>query len=132
MVKIFSILLSGLIFFQGFSMNFQDFSKFKIMVEHLDFHQENFNESVMDFVSIHYGSNKILHSNEHEHNDEHENLPFKKDSKTSENIPIVYVINNSSIKINNNNLSELSVNFFYKEMHSTFEKPNVFQPPRHS
>jgi len=132
MMKIFSILLSTLIFFQSFNVSFKDFSKLKVMIEHLDYHQENFEESIDDFVAIHYGTAKILHSDTHEHNDEHENLPFKKESKTSQNIPIDFIINNSSIEIINNNLSELSVNFFYKEMHSTYEKPNVFQPPKQS
>ena len=130
MAKLFSILLSSLILIQSFHVSFKDFSRLKIMIEHFDYHQENFDESVMDFVSIHYGSDKILHSEDHEHHDEHENLPFKKDTQTNLNSSLVFVINNTSIELNNNSSIELSHNFFYREMHSLFEKPLVFQPPR--
>ncbi len=132
MARIIPILLSSLIFFQSFNVSVNDITKLKTMIEHLDYHQEHFDESVGDFVAIHYGSEHILHSDDHEHNDEHENLPFKNDPHSSQNIPIVFIINSSTIEINNNDLLELTVNFFYKEMHSTFEKPNIFQPPKHS
>ena len=132
MANIFSILLSGLIFFQSFNVGVTNYTKLITMIQHLDYHQENFDDNLADFVSIHYGSEQILHSEDHEHKNEHENLPFKKESKTSQNAPIDFIINNSSIIINNNSFSEISINFLYREMHSTYKKPNVFQPPKHS
>lgn len=127
MHKLVAITYSFLILIQSFNFSFEDFSKLSVLLEHAQFHQENYGDSFLDFISEHYGESKFAHGNNHE---EHEDLPFKQHHQTCSH-------NNASftLPILNFNLEylpfiEIPCNFFYKESKSLFEKPSVFQPPK--
>lgn len=128
--KLFSILLSGLIFVQSFNVSLIDLSKLQVMIDHLDYHQDNFDESFGDFVAIHYGADKILHSDDHEHHNEHEELPFKNDHHTTQNISTYFIFSNMNISFGIDFKIEVPFNFHYKESLSQYEKPSILQPPR--
>ena len=65
-------LLCTLMLFQVFQLDLSQFAKVKNLVEHYQFHQEEFGDNFWSFVDLHYGK----HQNEHEdkHSD-HEHLP---------------------------------------------------------
>lgn len=129
MAKLFSILFSTLILLQSFNVNPEDFSKISVLMEHASFHQENYGDSFLDFISEHYGSANIEHGAEHE---EHDELPFKHEHQTCHHSTTTFTLIGIDFEIKNQIHVEASTNFFYKESHSFFEKPSVFQPPRYS
>ena len=92
-------------------------------MEHASFHQEQYGDSFFEFISEHYGEEFKNHSNEHE---EHEDLPFKHDHQT----PSIFMLNSLSFQLKKAINVVVHKNFFYKEPHSLFEKPSVFQPPK--
>ena len=130
MAKFFSILLSGLIFVQSFNISLMDLSKLQTMIDHLDYHQDNFDESFGDFIAIHYSSDQILHDDDHEHHNEHEELPFKNDLQTTQNSFNYFIFNKMSIDFDVCLEIEVPLNFHYKESYSQYEKPPILQPPR--
>ena len=131
MPKLLSILLSSLIFIQSFNISLYDLSNFGIMIEHMDFHKENYGDTISDFVSVHYGNTKILHSDDHEHHDDHDKLPFRSDPQTSQNVSSVFIVNNTNFNFKHDFFIEIPFNFFYKESQSQFEKASIFQPPQY-
>jgi len=122
--------MSGLIFIQSFNISLTDFSKLQIMIDHLDYHQDNFDESFGDFVAIHYGSDKILHDDDHEHDNEHEKLPFKNDNHITQHISTDFIFTNTNINFDIYSGIEIPFNFHYKESLSQYEKSRILQPPR--
>ncbi|WP_412986954.1 hypothetical protein [Pontimicrobium sp. IMCC45349] len=112
---------------QSLNISLEDFSKISILIEHADFHQEKYGDTFLDFISEHYGSANFDHGTEHE---EHEELPFKHDHQTCHHNSPTFTITTLTFEIKQQKLIESSSNFFYKEPHSLFEKPSVFQPPK--
>ena len=44
------------------------------LISHYEHHKIEHNNSFLEFIDLHYGSQKEAHSDEH---DEHQNLPFQ-------------------------------------------------------
>ncbi|TYQ00075.1 hypothetical protein C7447_101683 [Tenacibaculum adriaticum] len=127
MSKLFAISYSLLILVQSFNINLEDVSKFKVLLEHAEFHQKTYGDSFFEFIAEHYGSEKYTHGSDHK---EHENLPFKGDHQMCSHIHIPFTINSTNYNIEHPSFVEIPFNFFYKESHSIFEKHAVFQPPK--
>lgn len=128
MMKFFSIILSSLILVQSLNISIEDFSKLNVLLEHAKYHQENYGDSFLEFLSEHYGEKISEISNKHK---EHKDLPFKHDSNTCNNLNWTIVLNSSFIEIKNTTVLESSTsNFLYKESTSVFEKQSIFQPPK--
>ena len=129
MMKIIAILLSNLILIQSLSINLESFSKLNVLLEHAQFHQEKYGDSLFEFLYEHYGDKDILTANNH---DEHEDLPFKESSQTFNHHISVFDFNIALFELKSNVVLNLKPNYFYKDSYSFFEKPTVFQPPKHS
>ncbi len=127
MTKLFSIIFANLILFQSFNIGFDDFSKLNTLLEHASFHQENYGDSFLEFISEHYGEEFKNHSNVHK---EHEDLPFKHDQQSCQHIPTIFMLNSTAIELNEYVFVDALKTFSYKESYSIYEKPSVFQPPR--
>ncbi len=127
MSKVFAILFSALILVQSFNISFEDFSKFNVLLEHAQFHQEKYGDSFFEFLVEHYGEDMLQHENNHQ---EHEELPFKHQQDCTH---ITFDFTASQMfDFDNNQPSFIQIpfNFFYKESSSLFEKSSVFQPPK--
>ena len=115
MSKVVAFTYSFLILIQSFNIGLEDLSKFSVLLEHANYHKEMYGDSFFEFLAEHYGDKEDTHANDHE---EHKDLPFK-------NASIVFEFRQQhSIKV--------PFNFFYTESHTNFEKPSVFQPPKHA
>lgn len=55
MMKFFSIILSSLILVQSLNISLEDISKLNVLLEHAKYHQENYGDSFVEFLSEHYG-----------------------------------------------------------------------------
>lgn len=129
MIKTIAILLSNLILIQSLNINLESFAKLNVLLEHAQFHQENYGDSFFEFLYEHYGDKDLLKANNH---DEHEDLPFKESSQSFNHHISVFDFKIDVFELKNNIVLNLKPNFFYKDSYSFFEKPTVFQPPKHS
>jgi hypothetical protein len=73
MVKILSILFANLILFQSFNLGHDDIMKIDDLLEHATYHQEQYGDTFLEFLSEHYAENSINHEDDHQ---DHDNLPF--------------------------------------------------------
>ena len=128
MNKLVVIFYSFLILIQSFNVNIEDLSKFSALLEHANYHQETYGDNFFEFLSEHYGEEMASHENEH---DEHQDLPFKDKHHMFTHINTVFTLfPKTTHSIYYNIFKESSLNYFYKEPFSLFEKPCVFQPPK--
>lgn len=129
MTKIVAILFSGLILFQSFNINIEDFSKIKVLLEHAEYHQETYGDSFLEFLVEHYSDDDSLMGTEHE---EHDSLPFKDGQHNNQHLnpPFNFVASNFNLEYTP--FVAIPFNFFYKDSISSFEKPSVFQPPKYA
>ncbi len=126
MLKLTSILLAHLILFQSLNVTLESFSKLTVMLEHAKFHQEKYGDTFFEFLSEHYGGNEFKVTKHKEHKD----LPFKQDSQNHNHLPSVFTLNTPVFELKTNIAIQAQQNYCYKESHSLFEKPSVFQPPK--
>ena len=96
------------------------------MLEHAQFHQEKYGDSIVDFLVEHYGDSEYKTPKHKEHKD----LPFKQDSLNHNHLPSVFTLNTPVFELKKNIAVRVQQNYFYKESYSLFEKPSVFQPPK--
>lgn len=127
MSKLAAISYSLLLLIQSFNINFEDISKFKILLDHANYHEEVYGDSFVDFISKHYGDAEYKHG--HNQN-EHENLPFKDCKHLLTHINSSFTFHKSNYDFQLTSFVEIRINFFYKESSSLFEKHSVFQPPK--
>ncbi|RSK41770.1 hypothetical protein [Mangrovimonas spongiae] len=129
MSKVVALTYSLLILLQSFNINLEDINKINALMEHAQFHKEMYGDSFVQFLAEHYGDAKENHESHHR---EHEDLPFKDCHHLCTHINATFISPNTSFKISNEEFIEIPCNFFYKESFTSFEKPTVFQPPKHA
>lgn len=129
MNKILALTYSFLILIQSFNINLDDISKINALIDHAQFHKEMYGDSFFDFLAEHYGEARDDHESDHK---EHKDLPFKDNHHMCTHINLSFISPNISFKISNEDFIEIPFNFFYKESFTSFEKPSVFQPPKHA
>jgi len=129
MTKFITILLSNLILLQSLNIDVASFSKLNVLLEHAQFHQEKYGDSFFEFLSEHYGNQNLLAKKEHK---EHKDLPFKQNTHNCTHHITDFSFNTTFFEIKNNVFLESKPNYSYKESLSFFEKPSIFQPPKHA
>lgn len=127
MSKPIAILYASLILFQSLNLSFEDVSKFRVLLDHASYHQETYGDSFSDFLSEHYGEASLGYGIDHS---EHEDLPFKHDSKTCCHVNTSFILQTFDFLSSYTSFVEIPFNFFYKESTSSFLKLPLFQPPR--
>jgi hypothetical protein len=130
MQKLTSIIFSFLILIQSFNIKLEDFSSLQALMQHAEYHQQMYGDTFIEFLIDHYGENKLAHQNEH---NEHQSLPFHDNHQMCSHLNVTF-INNSFYTFTFNVIDDYntSYNFLYKDTFSKFEKPSVFQPPKHT
>ncbi|MCK5678317.1 MAG: hypothetical protein KAH72_07580 [Flavobacteriaceae bacterium] len=127
--KLLSIFISSFILVQSFNIHLNDIFKFDELVEHVKFHEDKYGDDIFIFLSKHYGELKEKHSKNHQKEDH--KLPF--DHNCSFDSLTVYVLHKLKFTIDESkDIIYQTSNFFYQELHSSFEKPDIFQPPKHT
>ncbi|GAB5474839.1 MAG: hypothetical protein Mars2KO_29380 [Maribacter sp.] len=130
MLKITSIAISMLILIQSLNVHFDDLVELDELIEHAQFHAEEYGDNFFVFISKHYGELKAEHSKKHqEEKEEHERLPFQHQCQTL--TLYAHVLN----QIPDNNLGmDFSVdpnpNFFYQASYRSLVQEGLLQPPR--
>tara|TARA_R110002124_G_scaffold87407_1_gene224972 strand:+ start:462 stop:818 length:357 start_codon:yes stop_codon:yes gene_type:complete len=117
---------------QSFGISFNDLSQIDEFIEHAQFHNEQYGDSVFVFMSKHYGELKADHNKEHqEEKENHEQLPFQ--NQTNVSLISAFTLNSNNETFKTPEPFELkSYNFYYLEPTSSVYSSGPFQPPRQS
>ena len=130
MSKFLAITYGFLILFQSFNISFEDLENLDSLFEHAQYHKENFGDNFFQFLEEHYGESSIDHH--HKDSNQHEKLPFKHDHQSCQHLNSAFTLISNTFQLEKEEFLEIPFNFFYKESHSLFEKPSIFQPPKNS
>ena len=130
MSKLFSITLSIIILLQSIGITIHDIAQIDDFIEHANYHNEQYGDNVLVFISKHYGDLKATHEREHhEEKQEHEQLPFHHQSHVC--FISAFILNNQIEVIDVVEFSDYkSHDFIYQEPSSSLIKETPFQPPR--
>lgn len=130
MFKITSIAISLLILVQSFNVHFDDIIELDELIEHAQFHSDEYGDDFLVFISKHYGELKAEHNQKHqEEQEEHEQLPFQHQCQTA--LLSAFLLNQTGdypleIKLVVNRDS----NYFYQASYHSLSQEGLFQPPR--
>ena len=100
------------------------------LFEHAQYHAEKYGDNFLVFISKHYGELQVEHSQDHrEEQKEHEELPFI--NNCCAHVFTAYVILKIQLPLlRTNPVVDFTSNFYYLDNYSSFEKFDIFQPPR--
>ena len=130
MLRITSITTALLILFQSFNVHFDDLVELDELIEHAQFHAEEYGDNFFVFISKHYGELKAEHNKQHqEEKEQHEQLPFQ--HQTPSVSLYAFVLNTPLETVG---LPEVgiygSTNYFYQASYHSLAQEGLFQPPR--
>lgn len=129
MTKFLSIFISFLMLFQSLNINWDEYARIDELIEHAFYHAEEYGDDIFVFVSKHYGELKQDHNrNNDEEKRDHEQLPFN--HQCSANYVSVFILDAALVPVLRIDELNSRSNFLYQEINSSFEKSNVFQPPK--
>ena len=132
MYKLFSILLSALVLIQSFNIEADDLMQLDELVEHAQFHKQQYGDTFFDFLSKHYGELKAEHSKNHqEEQSEHEQLPFQCQGHSSTFIAFLQ-FNSTNHSSGFEVLNSSETNFIYLNLYASLHDEELLQPPRHA
>lgn len=129
-IKLFSISLSFLMLFQSIGITLNDISQIDEIIEHIEFHNEEYGDNFFVFISKHYGELKSDHEKKnHNEKEDHEKLPFQSQSNlVSSTLFTLVSIKTEFLALS---FSEFKKHdFFYNKSFSTIHLDGLFQPPQ--
>ena len=130
MTKFFAIAISLLMLLQSTNIHAADLLELDDLMEHYEFHAEEYGDNFLVFLSKHYGELKAEHSKNHqEERQEHEDLPFQHNCHS---LSLVVFIANEAFYYTSRPLvsSNQTVNFHYTASYTSLWSDGPFQPPK--
>tara|TARA_R110002051_G_scaffold181460_1_gene250963 strand:+ start:36112 stop:36465 length:354 start_codon:yes stop_codon:yes gene_type:complete len=115
-------------------MGFQssDIAQFDEFIEHAKFHSEQHGDTILVFISKHYGELKAEHQKNHQEEEkDHENLPFNHSSNSNTVNTLAFILDSlkSDVQILDFTVTVES-NFYYQVPVYNVHEKGLFQPPR--
>ncbi|NNE75631.1 MAG: hypothetical protein HKN31_01010, partial [Pricia sp.] len=132
MTKLISIATSLLILIQSFGIHIDDIIVLDELLEHAQFHADEYGDDFFVFISKHYGELKSEHSQKHqEEREDHEQLPFQHQCNTGS--LSVFVLNQVlEYRLPIEPLAHRDSGYFYQDLYYSLAQKGFFQPPRHA
>ena len=130
MSKLIYIVLSGIILIQSFQISIDDIMQLDELIEHAQFHKQEYGDNFFVFLSKHYGKQKAEHT-EHNHREQsdHEQLPFQCQGHYISILAILQVPFQPSVdSFEITRTSE--ANFHYLNLYASLSNTQLLQPPR--
>lgn len=130
MFKLTSIAVSLLILVQSFNVHIDDIIELDELIEHAQFHSDEYGDNFLVFISKHYGELKAEHSQKHqEEQEDHDQLPFQHQCQTA--LLSVFVVNQTSdYPLEIDLVVNRDSNYFYQASYHSLVQEGLFQPPR--
>ena len=130
MTKLAALFTAMLLLFQSSNIPIADLLELDELVQHYQFHNSEYGDSLIVFLSKHYGELKTEHNRKHrEEHQEHEQLPFQQNSQSvliMAFVPCEILLYDSHADI----VFEEGMNFYYSESYSFLWGEIAFEPPR--
>ena len=132
MSKLFAISLSALMLIQSSNIGTDDIMQIDELIEHAQFHKQEYGDGFFVFLSKHYGELKVEHSKNHqEEQKDHEQLPFQCQGHIS--TVIAFLPFNSNHYFNDIEILDTTeFNFHYFNFYSSLHEKELLQPPKHA
>ncbi|WP_149274146.1 hypothetical protein [Pareuzebyella sediminis] len=133
MTKLLSITTSLLILIQSFGIHADDLVVLDELLEHAEFHAEEYGDNFFVFISKHYGELKVEHSQKHqEEREDHERLPFQHHCHSTNLLSALVLDQVDTPALTIHPIAERDSNFFYLVSYHSLALGELFQPPRHA
>jgi hypothetical protein len=115
---------------QSFGVHYDDIIQLDELIEHAQFHSDQYGDNMIVFLSKHYGELKADHQRDHqEEKKDHEKLPFN--HSASHTCVADVFINTYKSELNVIEFSDYkSANFYYQAPSSSLHTQGILQPPR--
>lgn len=113
---IISILLSLMLLLQNVNVGAAEVLRIGNLLEHAQLHSVKYGDSVLSFLSKHYGASKKDHLTSHEG---HENLPFNHNSLTKSTLNVFIFHPLQALELPLLSSAPPSLNFFYGNTYSS-------------
>ena len=132
MSRLFAILMSFLILIQGLNISMNDIMKLDELIEHAQFHKQEYGDNFITFLSKHYGEFKTEHLKTHqEEKQDHDELPFHCQGHVLTSM--VFIMDKSNMSSLLLDVSEeLTHQYFYQSSYSYLHDISILQPPRYA
>lgn len=128
MRTLISISLSLVVLFQSAGLCVSDFFMLKDLIEHVEFHSQEYGDDFLTFFDKHYGSLKTEHKDQ-DSPEQHESLPFK--HTTNHQVLIEGLVENHDFYITKTDfVYKKKFNLFYENQYSYLKSCSIFQPPK--
>ena len=125
------MVLSLMLLLQSVHISFTDLTRLDELAEHARYHQQQFGDNFLIFLSKHYGSQKADHSQQHrEEMPQHEQLPFQQLAHMMGAYAFMLRQPAMELACPLYNTQEKQPNFYYLRPGSTGFRSGIFQPPR--
>ncbi|MCB0399336.1 MAG: hypothetical protein KDD26_06865 [Winogradskyella sp.] len=132
MSKLIAILLSGFILIQSLQISIDDIMQLDELIEHAQFHNQEYGDNFFVFLSKHYGELKAEHTEDnHQEQSDHEQLPFQCQGHHVSIVGIVQIPFRPSVDTFDINTAS-EANFHYLNLYASFNEKELLQPPRHA
>ncbi len=117
---------------QSLGISFNDIAQIDNFFEHVTIHNKKYGDSIIVFISKHYGELKADHQKEHqEEHEDHEHLPFSHSNCSHVSSIPAFVLTTNKHELKIPEFSEFRLhNFFYQEPSSSLHEEGLLQPPR--
>jgi hypothetical protein len=128
--KLFAISLSALLLIQSFNIGTDDIMQLDELIEHAQFHEQEYGDDFFVFISKHYGELKAEHSKNHqEEQNDHEQLPFQCQGHAATVIAFISE-NQHSYSDDIEILDTTESNFQYLNLYHSLLDKELLQPPK--
>ncbi|MFK5878009.1 MAG: hypothetical protein QM478_00790 [Flavobacteriaceae bacterium] len=129
MKKVVVTYLASLILFQGLFTNMDLIFETSELIEDYQLHKVKYGDNLTTFFSKHFGDLKESHQKQHQQEHKQHKHPVQNNTGNNQLVDFTLL----ALSYNNKNIDEIdttSSNFHYFDLHSTFEKQEIFQPPQ--
>jgi len=130
MKSLVAISLSLLVFFQSVGFGMADILTLNKLVEHAQYHSNEYGDSFFAFFEKHYGNLKAEHQKKNqEEKSQHEKLPFQHNNCNHLLAEVVLTSYQSPLQ-KSVVTNTASPHFYYQDLYSFLERVSIFQPPK--
>jgi hypothetical protein len=127
MIKVISIFLAGLISFQSLHISLDDILSLGNLMEHAQYHEQEYGDDLLSFFTKHYGSQQASHM-DGSHRDKHGDLPFQH-AISHLHCPVAVIIF-LEFSLGVPEIYVLPQDSFHHFFHNDLFVIKTFQPPR--
>lgn len=109
-------------------MSIADIFMLKDLVEHAQYHSEEFGDDFYTFFEKHYGDLKTEHQKNHqEENSQHKKLPFQHNNHL---LTEAVISGNGFPQENEVVYNTANPHFYYQDLYTYLERICIFRPPK--